>query len=243
MATAARPRTRLMHAKQHLRFGIWNVRTVSPGSKTEQVLRTMQDYHLDLLALLEVWWLDYGSNRLDRNAIIVQTRSEQRHEYEVTLMMANQTSLALLQWTLISSRILKARFISAHTKPTVVVCYALNSEDFDQDEFNRALNSVPKDIPQHHIACFLREFNTKVIRGETDRSLHKSLVLHELRQQNENGKLLIDFAPNNNLVIGGGPYLPTCMYTNTHGRPTIALPEIRLATISGARSGDPPYFI
>ena len=146
-----------MNVKQHLKFGFWNVLTMSQDSKTEQVLRALEDYHLDLLALSEVRWLGSGSNKLDGDVTIIYSGSQQKREYGVALMMTKQTSQALLHWTPVSPRILKARFIGAHVKLSVIVCYAPTNDATDEakDEFYRALNSVANDIPRHDMACFL----------------------------------------------------------------------------------------
>ena len=176
---------------------------MSQDSKTEQVLRALKDYHLDLLAVSEVRWLGSGSNKLDGDVTIIYSGSQQKREYGVALMMTKQTSQALLQWTPVSPRILKARFIGAHVKLSVIVCYAPTNDATDEakDEFYRALNSVANDIPRHDMACFLGDFNAKV---GNDRSFSPEVLgEHGLGQRNENGELLIDFALLNDLVIGG----------------------------------------
>ncbi|XP_065579607.1 uncharacterized protein LOC136039637 [Artemia franciscana] len=103
--TNACPRTHFLKANNNLRFGFWNVHTMS-----QLQLEEMHRYHLDILALSKVRWTGSGEQQLDDHSAILNSSIESRHERGVALTMTRETSRSLLKWTPISSRIFVVRF-------------------------------------------------------------------------------------------------------------------------------------
>ncbi|KAK2728083.1 hypothetical protein QYM36_008530, partial [Artemia franciscana] len=121
----------------------------------------------------------------------------------VGLMMSPAAYRTMLKWTPINEMILFARFATTHTKLSVIVCYTLtNKADDDvKDGFCETLQAVTKDIPKHDVLCVVGDLNAKV--GADRKYCPEVLGPHGLDQIKENGALLVDFALNNDLFVGG----------------------------------------
>jgi hypothetical protein len=100
-----------------------------------------------------------------------------------------KTSISLLKWQPLSSRILTPRSASQHAKLSVVVYYApTNKANVDlKEEFYRTLQSVASDIPRHSIACFVIDFNAKI--RDDHKYYSQSMGWHGLGDWNKNGEL------------------------------------------------------
>ncbi|KAK2703060.1 hypothetical protein QYM36_018403 [Artemia franciscana] len=160
---------------------------MSQLSKTEQVLREMKQYNIDILALSEIRWKAVGQETLDHGYVLLYSRGDNHHQAGVGLMMSPAAYRTMLKWTPINERILFARFAITHTKLSVIVCYAPSNEADDdvKDSFYETLQAVTKDIPNMMFYVLLI---------------------------NENGALLVDFALSNDLVVGGTLF----EYKNVH---------------------------
>ncbi|KAK2718742.1 hypothetical protein QYM36_005917 [Artemia franciscana] len=119
----------------------------------------------------------------------------------VGLMMCPAAYRTMLKWTPINERILFARLATTYTKFSVIVCYAPTNEADDdvKDSFYETLQAVTKDIPKHDVLCVVGDLNAKV--GADRKYCPEVLGPHGLDQINENGSLLVDFEPSNDLVV------------------------------------------
>ena len=172
-------------------------------SKTEQVLKEMDNYGLDILALSEVRWTGAGRRNLDMGYTILHSGLEKNKEAGVAIMLSKPASKALTKWTPINKRIIKARFAANNAKLTLVACYAPtnDADDVTKDSFYNTLQAVAKDIPSHDFICFAGDSNAKV---GNDKSYCPEVRGSEgLGEINENGTLIVDFALTNDLIIGG----------------------------------------
>ncbi|KAK2712354.1 hypothetical protein QYM36_011144 [Artemia franciscana] len=165
---------------------------MSQLSKTEQVLRDMKQYNIDILALSEIRWKGVGQETLDHGYVLLYSGEDNHHQAGVGLMMSPAAYRTMLKWTPINERILFARFATTHTKLSVIVCYAPTNEadDYVKDSFYETLQAVTKDIPKHDVLCVVGDLNAKVGADGLG-----------LGQINENGALLVDFALSNDLVV------------------------------------------
>jgi len=92
-----RPWTRLLTTKQPTKIGSWNVRTMSQLSKTEQVLRKMKQYNIDILALSRISWKGVGQETLDHGYVLLYSREDNHHQAGVGLMMSPAACLRSIQ--------------------------------------------------------------------------------------------------------------------------------------------------
>ncbi|KAK2716470.1 hypothetical protein QYM36_006823 [Artemia franciscana] len=144
----------------------------------------MKQYNIEILALSEIHWKGVGQEILDHGYVLLYSGEDNHHQVGVGLMMSPAAYRKMLKWTPINERILFARLATTHTKLSVIVCYAPTNEADDdvKDSFYETLQAVTKDIPKHDVLCVVGDLNAKI---------------------NENGELLLDFALNNDLVVGG----------------------------------------
>ncbi|KAK2721540.1 hypothetical protein QYM36_003736 [Artemia franciscana] len=108
---------------------------MSQLSKTEQVLREMKQYNIDILALSEIRWKGVGQETLDHGYVLLHSGEDNHHQAATT-----------------------------HTKLSVIVCYAPTNEADDdvKDSFYETLQAVTKDIPKHDVLCVVGDLNAKV---------------------------------------------------------------------------------
>ncbi|KAK2715242.1 hypothetical protein QYM36_010030 [Artemia franciscana] len=177
---------------------------MSQLSKTEQVLREMKQYNIDILALSEIRWKGVGQETLDHGYVLLYSEEDNHHQAGVGLMMSPTAYRTMLKWTPINEKILFARFATTHTKLSFIVCYAPTNEADDdvKDSFYETLQAVTKDIPKHDVLCVVGDLNAKV--GADRKYCPEVLGPHGLVQINENGALLVDFALSNDLVVESG---------------------------------------
>ncbi|KAK2718062.1 hypothetical protein QYM36_006751 [Artemia franciscana] len=171
-------------------------------SKTEQVLKEMDNYGLGILALSEVRWTGAGRQNLDMGYTILHSGLGKNKEAGVAIMLSKPASKALTKWTPINERIITARFAGKNAKLTLVACYAPtnDADDVTKDSFYNILQAVAKDIPSHDLICFAGDFNAKV--GNDKSYCPEVLGSEGLGEINEDGTLLLDFALTNDLIIG-----------------------------------------
>ena len=100
----------------------------SPG-KIDILSEECESYHLDIVALTELYWVGQGKTKHGKWEIIYSGTDNNRREKMVGLMLSQKAARLLLSYECISDRLLIARFNCKHTKLTIVVCYArTNSE-------------------------------------------------------------------------------------------------------------------
>ncbi|KAK2723305.1 hypothetical protein QYM36_001830, partial [Artemia franciscana] len=106
------------------------------------------------------------------------------------------------KWTPVNERLIYTRFWSAHGKLLIIACYApINEADeIEKDNFYETLQSVVAEIPRRDIICVVGDLNAKV--GSCHNYCSKVMGQHGIGDMNENGALLVEFALNNDLVIG-----------------------------------------
>ncbi|KAK2715872.1 hypothetical protein QYM36_010439 [Artemia franciscana] len=141
---------------------------MSQLSKTEQVLREMKQYIIDILALSKMRWKGVGQGTLDHGYVRLYSGEDNHDRAGVGIMMSPAAYRTMIKWTPTNERILFARLAATHTKVSVIVCYAPTNEADDdvKDSFYETLEAVTKDIPKHDALCFVGDLNAKV---EADR--------------------------------------------------------------------------
>ncbi|XP_065584026.1 craniofacial development protein 2-like [Artemia franciscana] len=187
-------------------MGFWNVRTMNQLSKTEQVLKEMRQYLIDILVLSEIRWTGNGLEKFSDGYVMAFIGHPSVHRAGVGLLMSPLAHKAMTNWNPVNERIMTARFVSNHTKMTIIACYAPTSEadEEEKDAFYNMLHSVTKDVPRHNVLCVVGDLNAKV--GADRQYCPEVLGPHGMGEINENGTLLIDYALSNDLIIGGSMF-------------------------------------
>ncbi|KAK2724920.1 hypothetical protein QYM36_001395 [Artemia franciscana] len=175
---------------------------MSQISKTEQILKEVIQYNIDITAISETRWLGSGMEPLQDGHVLAYSGHENRRQAGVGVLMSPAARRAMLKWTPVNERIIYTRFWSAHGKLSIVACYAATNEadEIEKDNFYETLQSVVAEIPRHDIICVEGDLNAKV--GSCHNYCPEVMGQHGIGDMNENRALLVDFALNNDLVIG-----------------------------------------
>ena len=190
--------------KDTTNIGCWNVRTLYTTGKAAQVAREMNNYKCDILGLSEVRWTGSGRIKLaSGESMIFSGRDDEIHREGVALMLTCKAARALMEWNPVNGRIITARFYSRFIKTTVIQVYAPTNDysDEDKDAFYEQLQATWNKAPKHDVKIVMGDFNAKV--GESNQGHEEHMGTHGLGVRNDNGRRLIEFCEENNLVISG----------------------------------------
>lgn len=67
----------------------------------------------------------------------IYSGDEELHEVGVAIMICQKTGNSFMEWTLISKRIITARFYSKYRRVTVIQVYTSNNEKEDEETFTK----------------------------------------------------------------------------------------------------------
>ncbi|KAK2705695.1 hypothetical protein QYM36_015912 [Artemia franciscana] len=176
---------------------------MSQISKIEQILKEVIQYNIDITAISETRWLGSRMEPLQDGYVLAYSGHENRRQAGMGVLMSPAARRAMLKWTPVNKRIIYTQFWSAHGKLSIVACYAPTNkaDEIEKDNFYETLQSVIAEIPRHNIICVVGDLNAKV--GSCHNYCFEVMGQHGIGDMNKNGALLVDFALNNNLVIGG----------------------------------------
>ena len=159
---------------------------------------------IDITGISETHWVGQGKVQLTGgHTIIYSGRDDNNHREGVGILMAKRATEALIDWTPISKRIIKARFYSQHIKLTLVHVYAPTEDADDQtkDDFYTRLQDVLDNRNMHDMLIVTGDMNAKV--GYDRESYETVIGINGMGQRNDNGKRLCDICDMNELVITG----------------------------------------
>ena len=54
------PKIKKIRGRENIAFGTWNMRTLRPAGKLEQLTRAMSRYHWNIVGLCEMGWKNFG---------------------------------------------------------------------------------------------------------------------------------------------------------------------------------------
>ena len=196
-------RRSLLGPKQILRIGTWNVRTMCDCSKSNQIIREMKNYNVDILCLSECRLRGNGKILLEDGSTLLFSGNADQSIRGVGIAIKKQYIKCLIEWKPINDRLIKARFNSKYAKTTIIKCYAPTNQatDEDKDTFYEVLQREIDAVPNHDVLLVLGDLNAKV--GNNNRGREQVMGQHGIGQINDNGERFCELCTNNNLVIGG----------------------------------------
>ena len=194
----------LVDPKNTMKIGNWNVRTLYRSGNLAQAAREMARRSIDITGVSETHWVGQGKVQSPEGYnFIYSGRDDNNHREGVGILMSKRAAGALLDWTPISERIIKARFFSKHIKLTFIHVYAPTEDDDDQvkDDFYMRLQDVLDSRHTHDMLIITGDMNAKV--GNDREGYERVIGRHGMGQRNDNGRRLCDMCDMNELVITG----------------------------------------
>ena len=194
-----------LHAKGKTRLACWNVQSAGPLSsqsfKLRQIVRTMFDKCIDLLALSESRWRGHDTTSMQFYTIL-HSGSDSSHSGGVAIVLSPRAWVA---WEAagsifkpINGRIMYIRLKSHLSYITVFAIYApinpvTSSSEANQpsEDFYNELHSAMATIPATDMVTILGDFNARI--GTDTNTWHTVLSPHGVGEVNENGERLLDF--------------------------------------------------
>ena len=200
---AQRPTRSFATPKHTSTIGYWNVRTMYRGGAAAQIAREMERYQLDILGISECRWTGAGRMKLASGQTVIYSGDEELHEGGVAIMMSQQVVKSLMEWTPINKRIITARFYTRYRRMTVIQVYAPHNEreDEEKEQFYQELQETLDGCNKNDILIVMGDFNAKA--GSDNNGYEKTMGVHGLGTQNDNGERLCEFSQMNGLVITG----------------------------------------
>ena len=81
------PKIKKIRGRKNISVGTWNVRTLRPAGKLEQLTHAMSMYHWNIVGLCEMRWKNYGEILTDDGHKVFFSGEEGRHEYGVGFLV------------------------------------------------------------------------------------------------------------------------------------------------------------
>lgn len=199
------PTSNFLNAKDPIRIGTWNVRTMWEPSRIAQATKIMTDYQLDILGVSESRWTGSGKSMAENGVVILHSGLPEgnAHVRGVALMISRNAAQSLLAWNPVDERLITARFQGRHCKLTIIQCYAPTNEapEETKDLFYEKLRGVVERVPSHDVLIVMGDLNAKV--GSENTGYERAMGRHGCGTMNENGERLVGFCLDNDLVVGG----------------------------------------
>ena len=98
---------------ENISVGTWNVRTLRPAGKLEQLTHAMGTYHRNIVGLCEMRWKNFGEMSTDDGHKVYFSGEEDRYEYRIGFLVHKHTVNAVLGCLPVSSRLISIRLSAA----------------------------------------------------------------------------------------------------------------------------------
>ncbi|XGW34280.1 hypothetical protein V3C99_018265, partial [Haemonchus contortus] len=85
------------------------------------------------------------------------------------IVLSKRAAEALVGWRPVNERIITARFVTRHTRITVVQVYAPTEDTSEElkDSFYEQLQDIVDDIPRRDLKLIIGDFNAKLSQDRT----------------------------------------------------------------------------
>ena len=149
-----------IRGRENISVGTWNVRTLRPAGKLEQLTHAMGRYHWNIGEVCEMRWKNFGEMSID-DGHKVYFSGEDRHEYGVEFLVHNDVMDAVLGCRPISSRLISSRLRAVPFNITIIQVYAPTSghDDSKVDHFYQQLKETIDQTPKKDILVSQGDWN------------------------------------------------------------------------------------
>ena len=172
------PKIKKIRGRENIAAGTWNVITLRPAGKLEQLTHAMSRYHWNIVGLCEMRWKNFGEMSTDDGHEVYFSGKEGKHEYGVGFLVYKDVVGAVLGCLPVSSRLISIRLRAAPFNITIIQVYAptFGHDDSEVDHFYQKLQETIDQTPKKDILDVQGDWNAKVGKdaqadwGEVERS-------------------------------------------------------------------------
>ena len=123
----------LVTPRTQIRIGKWNMRTMYTAGKSAQVARVVNLMKIHIMGIRECRWPGAGRMKLSSGEpVLYSGRDDNQHTQGVTITMNQEATKALIHWSPINERMIKARFCFKFVKGTMMHVYAPTNDTDEQ---------------------------------------------------------------------------------------------------------------
>ena len=133
-----------LRGRKNITIGTWNVRTLRPEGKVEELIHEMDRYILNILGLCEMRWKDSGETTSEGHKLYY-SGVERSHIHGVGFLVHKDTVNTVMGCYPISSRLMTIRLRAAPFNITVIQVYAPTTdyeEEQVEDFYNKLQNTI-----------------------------------------------------------------------------------------------------
>ena len=180
------------------RLGTWNVRTLNQAGKLENLKMEMDKCNVSVIGLSEVRWPGQGEKVSDNYTMFYS--GGERAERGVAILMKNEIVKSVMSVQCCSDRLMFVKLSAEPVDILIVQVYMPTSASSDE-EVERMYDAI-EDIIQEHgkgkiHTVIMGDWNSVVGNGKVG----KIVGPYGLGNQNDRGKMLIEFCQRNKLVV------------------------------------------
>ena len=103
-----------IRGRENISVGTWNVRTLRPAGKLEQLVNAISRYHWNIVGLCEMRRKNFGEMSTDDGHKVYFSGEEDRLEYGVGFLVHKDVVDAVLGCRPVSSRLISIRSFQYH---------------------------------------------------------------------------------------------------------------------------------
>ena len=191
-----------LRGRQNITIGTWNVRTLRPDGKLEELTHEMARYTWHVLGLSEMRWKFHGEISTEDGHKVFFSGSEARHENGVGFLINKDIVGSVMGCRPVSERLITIRLRASPFNITIIQVYApTTSHDDDEiEELYDQLQSLVDETPKKDILIVLGDWNAKV--GEDAHADWQDVCgPYCNKESNDRGLRLLEFAAYNKLII------------------------------------------
>ena len=136
-----------LRGRKNITIGTWNVRTLRPEGKVEELIQEMDRYRWNILGLCEMRWKDSGETTTDEGHKLYYSGDERNHIHGVGFLVHKDTVDTVMGCYPISSMLMTIRLRAAPFNITVIQVYAPTTdyeEEQVEDFYNKLQNTIDK---------------------------------------------------------------------------------------------------
>lgn len=150
---------------------MWNVRSLYPPGKLDNLLKEMTRLKVSILGLSEHRWPGNGLVKHDWGTFYYSGNSDTNHRHGVGILVDNATKDLVSSFVPVSDRIPLLRLKQKKTTLNVIQVYAPTADpkyDEEIDKFYEEIQNLISSVKKADITIIMGDLNAKIGRGRRD---------------------------------------------------------------------------